>query len=129
MEFHEMNPGVHKTDGHCERRALGLPDTEATPSAHHNRGADDPCADVPGSGSERYGDHWDSGFAGEGDPYGISEYTSQSANPDAALPNSAPALSVVTTPTDFALYKGTVLLGSFPTLADAEAAKTIAEAH
>ena len=38
--FEEMNPGVHKTDGHCERRALGLPDTEATPSAHHNRGED-----------------------------------------------------------------------------------------
>jgi len=83
--FEEMNPGVHKTDGHCERRALGLPDAEATPTAHHNRGVDDPCGqDVFGSGSEWYGDRWDTGFAGEGDPYGISEYTSQSANPDAA---------------------------------------------
>ncbi len=29
--FEEMNPDSTKTDGHCERRALGLPDTEATP--------------------------------------------------------------------------------------------------
>jgi hypothetical protein len=30
-----------------------------------------------------YTEGWDKGFAGEGDPYGISEYTGQSANPDA----------------------------------------------
>ncbi len=33
-----------------------------------------------------YTEGWDKGFAGEGDPYGISEYTGQSANPDAFKP-------------------------------------------
>jgi hypothetical protein len=48
--FEEMNPGVHKTDGHCERKELGMPDTEATPKDHA------PC---DGSGSERWGsDAW-----------------------------------------------------------------------
>lgn len=38
---------------------------------------------VQGSGSER---GWDSGFAQEGDPYGIlKEYISESANPDAVV--------------------------------------------
>jgi hypothetical protein len=33
-----------------------------------------------------YTEHWDKGFAGEGDPYGIqAEYVSQSPNPDAAI--------------------------------------------
>ena len=42
------------------------------------------AADVFGSGSDWYGAHWDSGFAGEGDPYGIkSEYVAQSASPNA----------------------------------------------
>lgn len=36
---------------------------------------------------------------------------------------------IVTTPTDFALYRGELLMGAFPTLADAEAAKKIAEAY
>jgi hypothetical protein len=52
--------------------------------------------DVAGSGSEWYGDHWDSGFAGEGDPYGIhSEYVSQSASPNASLPTQAEADAAV----------------------------------
>ena len=100
--FEEMNPGVTKTDGHCERRALGLPDTEATPSAHHNRGADDPCAWVNGAvdGGSSYNEFWDTGFAGEGDPYGISEYTSQSAHPEAVhvsteVPSQADADRIV----------------------------------
>ena len=29
--FEEMNPGAVKTDGHAERKKLGLPDTAATP--------------------------------------------------------------------------------------------------
>jgi hypothetical protein len=33
------------------------------------------------------------------------------------------------TPTDFALYRGDLLMGAFPTLADAKAAQMIAEAH
>jgi hypothetical protein len=33
-----------------------------------------------------YTEGWDKGFAGEGDPYGISEYTGESANPDAFKP-------------------------------------------
>ncbi len=40
--------------------------TEATPASSYNQ-------------------HWDTGFAQEGDPYGIqAEYVAQSANPDAA---------------------------------------------
>lgn len=45
-----------------------------------------------GSGSEWYGEHWDSGFAQEGDPYGIkAEYIAQSASPNAALPTQEDA--------------------------------------
>ena len=36
---------------------------------------------------------------------------------------------IATTPTDFALYRGNLLMGAFPTLVDAEAAKKIAETH
>jgi len=39
------------------------------------------------------------------------------------------AYHIVTTPTDFALYRGGLLMGAFPTLADAQAAKKIAEAQ
>ena len=40
--------------------------------------------EVQGSGTERYNDHWDTGFAGLGDPYGIhTEYVAQSASPNA----------------------------------------------
>jgi hypothetical protein len=39
------------------------------------------------------------------------------------------AYHIVTTPTDCALYRGELLMGAFPTLAEAEAAKKIAEAH
>lgn len=86
--FEEMNPGVHKTDGHCERRNLGLPDTEATPPAHHNR-------EIVCDGGSSYNEFWDTGFAGDGDPYGISEYTAQSAHPVippqiTPVPDSAP---------------------------------------
>ena len=53
-----------------------------------------------GSGSERYyTEHWDKGFAGDNDPYGIGrEYVSQSANPNAALydPNSPPVANLPT---------------------------------
>jgi hypothetical protein len=45
--------------------------------------------EVPGSDGYTHG--WDKGFAGEGDPYGIYEYTDQSANPDAAHPTQAQA--------------------------------------
>jgi hypothetical protein len=31
MTLEEMNPGARITDGHAERKALGLKDTEATP--------------------------------------------------------------------------------------------------
>lgn len=50
---------------------------------------------VQGSGSERYTNHWDTGFAGQNDPYGIQqEYVSQSPNPNAALPTQAEADAV-----------------------------------
>jgi hypothetical protein len=46
-----------------------------------------PAPEVPGSDGYTHG--WDKGFAGEGDPYGISEYTDQSANLDAVQGNAA----------------------------------------
>lgn len=39
--FEEMNPGSKLTDGHAERKHLGLEDTEATPRATA------PVADTP----------------------------------------------------------------------------------
>jgi len=139
--FEEMNPGSVKTDGHAERKCLGLPDTEATPD--HLRGTPQHC-----DGGSSYNEFWDTGFAGEGDPYGIgAEYVSQSANPDAAKftpiipPQDAPvpdSAALVTgngftiTPRGenlFSLDKDGVNYGDFLTYEDAEKALTIAEAH
>jgi hypothetical protein len=54
--------------------------TAPTGYVHHCQ----PPADVFASGSEWYGEHWDSGFAQDGDPYGIQrEYVTQSASPNA----------------------------------------------
>jgi len=154
--FEEMNPGSVKTDGHAERKCLGLPDTEATPD--HLRGAPQHC-----DGGSSYNEFWDTGFAGEGDPYGIgAEYVSQSANPDAAkfamgigthdgtpisgglpipaiippqdasVPDSAPITSeyaIVEVADGFELRKGDIELGTYRTREDADAALKIAEAH
>jgi hypothetical protein len=60
----------------------------------------------------------------------------KSAAPDGSLGTPQPinlevdsAYRIVQTPTDFALYRGDLLMGAFPTLADAKAAQMIAEAH
>jgi hypothetical protein len=82
-----------------ERLAANVCGPHATaPTGYISDGVFDgkaPQNDVFGSGSEWYGDHWDKGFAGEGDPYGIqSEYVAQSASPNAALPTQAQADAV-----------------------------------
>ena len=82
-----------------ERLAANVCGPHATaPTGYISDGVFDgkaPQNDVFGSGSEWYGDHWDKGFAGEGDPYGIqSEYVAQSASPNAALPTQAEADAV-----------------------------------
>jgi hypothetical protein len=49
---------------------------------------------LDGSSLEKYlyTEHWDTGFAQDGDPYGIqAEYVSQSPNPNAKLPTQAQA--------------------------------------
>lgn len=94
MTFEEMNPGSVKTDGHAERKCLGLPDTEATPD--HLRGQDQTC-----EGVFVYTEGWDHGFAQDGDPYGIqADYLPQSANPDAAVipPQDAAFSETIPTP-------------------------------
>ena len=51
MTFEEMNPGAKLTDGHAERRALGLKDTEATPAELRTSGSPRPDSTVPLQGS------------------------------------------------------------------------------
>jgi hypothetical protein len=46
MTLEEMNPGTKRTDGHAERKALGLKDTEATPITAKTAEPAKPAADV-----------------------------------------------------------------------------------
>jgi hypothetical protein len=78
----ELNPGrgVTVTDGHAERKALGLPDTEATPG-HQGKHIDGTGGAFDGSGSERWPNQgWTT--AGDG--------TNYPGLPNAALPSSVP---------------------------------------
>jgi hypothetical protein len=83
----------HVTDGKQPYHADAL-----TPDVHVPGSTPkcEPEAEAQGSGSERYQDAWDTGFAQDGDPYGIqAEYVSQSASPTAAIPTQEDADRVV----------------------------------
>jgi hypothetical protein len=82
-------------DGERQLDWHNLRTVEPGPLVAERLGLETKYTHTPTAELQSYTEGWDKGFAGEGDPYGISEYTAQSANPDAFVPTQEEADRIV----------------------------------